>query len=255
MANVTQKFKADFEKWITSAEETASMRIKGCDDDVVEIIFEDYNKTVSITVPDDPGVSFYVHTEVKGLGHWASQMNDFCDTCGNNIEGLLTQMASSFIEAVTNMGEEAEYEEDQYVDEYGDDYGADEYGEDLALGLDFSKPEPKKVIDPVEQELQKQRMDNLFLENIGSKGATMRLFDDLKNIRRTKPKDMGFSCQPVSINGKMNLYEWEVRLFDFEGPLAQDMKEYQKKSWKKLLHTLYEIFRGLPIFTSFYPGC
>jgi len=60
----------------------------------------------------------------------------------------------------------------------------------------------------------------------------MRLFDDLKNIRRSKPKELGFSCQPVAVNGKMNLYEWEVRLFDFEGPLVNDMKQYIKTSGK-----------------------
>jgi len=216
----------------------------------VEIEFEDYNaKTCTLTVPDDD-MPFYVHTEVKALSGWMTQMNDFCETCGQDVEALLTQMATTFVEASANMdGDDGDYAYGE--EDYGDyDYEGEEYD---PLGATFAsaKPEPKKEVDPVEQELQKQRMNNQFMENIGSKGATMRLFDDLKNIRRTKAKEMGFSCQPITINGKMNLYEWEVRLFDFEGPLADDMKDYQTKTGKNYVTLLMKFSADYPFSPPF----
>jgi len=208
---------------------------KKVDEDVVVIEFEDYGKTCTLTIPDEPSLPFFVHSDASSLSTWTASINDFCETCGQDTNALLTQMATTFVETMSNMeGDEGYGEEGGY-----DDYGEYEYGEgeeyDPLVDFTTTKPEPKKEIDPVEQEIQRQRMDNLYLENIGSKGATMRLFDDLKNVRRGKPKDLGFSCQPVTVNGKMNLYEWEVRLFDFEGPLAEDMKEYQKKTGKNFV--------------------
>jgi len=162
-------------------------------------------------------------------------MNEFCEKCTNDATALLSQMAASFIEISANIDdycEEVNYEDMEYMeDEYGegDNEGYNEYD---TVGFTNSKPEPKKTLDEVELQLQKERSANLFMENIGSKGATMRLFDDLKNIRKTKPKELGFSCHPVNIGGKLNIYDWEVHLFDFEGPLADDMKTYSSQSGK-----------------------
>jgi len=60
------------------------------------------------------------------------------------------------------------------------------------------------------------------------------LISDLKNLYRENTKRHGFEAIPKvdETSGLENLYEWEVRLFDFEGNLAKDLKEYQKKSGK-----------------------
>jgi len=229
MATGVTSFKNAFENFLKSAgQETASMRIKSINDDQVEIEFADYAKSCTVTVPDDSSMSFYVHSETNSLTNWMDKMNDFCERCGNDATALLSQMAASFIEISANLDdycEEVNYEDMDYMDdEYGEGYN--EYD------TITTKPEPKKVHDEVELQLQKERTANLFMETIGSKGATMRLFDDLKNIRKTKVKEMGFSCHPVDIGGKLNLYEWEVHLFDFEGPLADDMKQYSAQSGK-----------------------
>jgi len=234
MATPITAFKNVFEKFLKSGEETASMRIVSINDDVVEIAFEDYSKNCTITVPDDASMPFYVHSESNSLSNWLDNMNDFAEKCGNDLNALLSQMATSFLEISANLddyGDET-YDMADMDDEYGD--GGEAYNEFDTLGF-TSKPEPKKCQDDVELQLQKERSANLFMENIGSKGATMRLFDDLKNIRKAKPKELGFSCDPVNIGGKLNLYEWEVHIFDFEGPLADDMKTYTAQSGKNYI--------------------
>jgi ubiquitin-conjugating enzyme E2 Q len=244
MATGIPAFKAAFDKFIKGEEETASMRIKSIKEDVVEIQFEDFSKVCTITVPDDNTMSFYVHSEAEELGDWVSQMNDFCEKCGNNAQSLLSHMATTFMEISATL--------DDYVagDDYDDaGYGDDDYGEDGYSEYDpvsVTKPEPKVVKDEVDVQLQKERSANMFMENIGSKGATMRLFDDLKHIRKSKPKELGFSCQPVDVNGKINLYEWEVRLFDFEEPLAGDMRSYHAKTGKNYVTLIMK-------FSSDYP--
>jgi len=231
MATGVTTFKTAFDKFIKSGEETASMRIKSISDDVVEIEFEDFGRTCTVTVPDDSSMPFYVHSDSDCLSGWLDQMNEFCEKCGNDAGALLAQMANSFLEISATLDDNYMDTGDYDNEDYGDGEG---YGEYDTLGF-TSKPEPKKVVDEVDTQLQKERNDNLYMEHIGSKGATMRLFDDLRNIRKTKPKDMGFSCQPVTINGKLNLYEWEVRLFDFEGPLADDMKSYITQTGKNYI--------------------
>jgi ubiquitin-conjugating enzyme E2 Q len=229
MATAVTAFKTAFEKFLKSGEETASMRIKSINEDVVEIEFEDYSKTCTVTVPDDSSLPFYVHSEANSLSNWLDEMNDFCEKCGNDVGALLSKMASSFLEISANLDD---YGDGNYDEDMGDyeEYGE---GENEFDSIGFTnKPEPKKVQDEVELQLQKERNANLFMENIGSKGATMRLFDDLKNIRKVKGKELGFSCHPVNIGGKLNLYDWEVHLFDFEGPLADDMKSYIATSGK-----------------------
>jgi len=232
MATGVTSFKNAFENFLKSAgQETASMRIKSINDDQVEIEFADYAKSCTVTVPDDSSMSFYVHSEANSLIHWMDNMNEFCEKCGNDATALLSQMAASFLEISANLDdycEEVNYEDMDYMDdEYGESYN--EYDPIT------TKPEPKKVQDEVELQLQKERTANLFIENIGSKGATMRLFDDLKNIRKAKVKELGFTCHPVDIGGKLNLYEWEVHLFDFEGPLEEDMKQYSAQSGKNYI--------------------
>jgi len=246
MATGVTSFKNAFENFLKSNLETASMRIKSIQEDQVEIEFEDFAKSCTVTVPDDSAMSFYVHSEANSLTHWMDNMNEFCEKCGNDATALLSQMAASFLEISANLDDycEVNYDDMDYMDdEYGEGYN--EYD------TITTKPEPKKVQDEVELQIQKERTANLFMENIGSKGATMRLFDDLKNIRKAKVKELGFTCHPVDIGGKLNLYEWEVHLFDFEGPLAEDMKQYSAQSGKNYVTLLMKFSADYPFKPPF----
>jgi ubiquitin-conjugating enzyme E2 Q len=222
----------------------ASMRIKGVKEDVVEIEFEDFAKVITITVPDDNS-TFYVSSESDALSDWLYGVNDFCEKCGNDTAALLAHLATSFLAISATLDEYGEGNDYEDMGDYENDEYGEGYGEYDTMGF-TNKPEPKKVVDEVEAQLQKERSSNLFMENIGSKGATMRLFDDLKNIRKAKVNELGFTCHPVNINGKLNLYEWEVHLFDFEGPLAEDLKTFSAQSNKHYITLLMK-------FSSDYP--
>jgi ubiquitin-conjugating enzyme E2 Q len=225
------------------------MRIKGINEDVVEIEFEDYGKNITITVPDDTAMPFYVSSESEALTDWLYGVNEFCEKNGQDTKALLSHLANSFLEISATLDEYAGGDYDDMGDYENDEYG-EGYGEYDSMGFS-TKPEPKKVVDEVELQLQKERCSGVFMEDIGSKGATMRLFDDLKNIRKSKAKELGFSCHPVNLNGKLNLYEWEVHLFDFEGPLAEDMKSYSAQSGKSYVTLLMKFSQDYPFKPPF----
>jgi len=46
--------------------------------------------------------------------------------------------------------------------------------------------------------------------------------------------------------GLENLYEWEVRLYDFEGSLGKDLKEYTKKSGKDYITVSMKFSQDYP---------
>ena len=60
-----------------------------------------------------------------------------------------------------------------------------------------------------------------------SADATSRLLAELQLIKNSSPEKSGFS---VSLPQKKNFFIWEVKLFGFEGPLAEDMKRYKHES-------------------------
>jgi ubiquitin-conjugating enzyme E2 Q len=220
------------------------MRIKSIKEDVVEIEFEDYSKLITVTVPDDSSMPFYVSSVTDSLSDWIYSVNEFCEKNGNDSKALLTHLSTTFLEISATLEEYGEENYDEDLADYENDEYGEAYGEYDSMGFS-TKPEPKKVVDEVDLQIQKERSSNLYME-IGSKGATMRLFDDLKNIRKGRVKELGFTCQPVDINGKLNLYEWEVHLFDFEGPLAEDMKTYSATSGKNYVSLTMK-------FSSDYP--
>jgi len=94
-----------------------------------------------------------------------------------------------------------------------------------------------KSLDKVDQEVA-----SLEFAHSTSNAATLRLIQDLKALKRSQSKS-GFSAEPVKIHGKANLYHWEVRLFDFEGPLAKDLQQFKKQSGKDYI-TIHLRFSG-----------
>jgi len=86
----------------------------------------------------------------------------------------------------------------------------------------------KKSTSPVDEGLKKES----FL-NIGSPAATLRLLQDLKNIRRLE--SAGFEAHPVVEPGHKvpNLYRWEIHLTDFPEPLNRQLEDYAKSTGSK----------------------
>jgi len=137
-----------------------------------------------------------------------------------------------------------------------DDYGGDDvYGDYTTYEVDdgggFGMPmvmpgtealkEPPP--DPVDQLFKKKKF-----KEIGSPSATLRLISDLKNLYRENTKKHGFEAIPKvdPSSGLENLYEWEVRLFDFEGDLAKDLREYQKKTGKNYITVSMKFSKDYP---------
>jgi len=92
-------------------------------------------------------------------------------------------------------------------------------------------------LDKVDQEVAALRFAHST-----SDAATLRLIQDLKALKRSQSKD-GFSAEPISVGGKANLYHWEIRLFDFDGPLASDLEQYKRQTGKDYI-TLHLRFSG-----------
>eukprot|EP01126_Amoeba_proteus_P016053 TRINITY_DN1734_c0_g1_i6.p1 TRINITY_DN1734_c0_g1~~TRINITY_DN1734_c0_g1_i6.p1 ORF type:complete len:254 (-),score=57.38 TRINITY_DN1734_c0_g1_i6:94-855(-) len=109
--------------------------------------------------------------------------------------------------------------------------GKEEVGYDDDEVPDFEEKDEdqvveKKVVDAVDQEVAA-----LKFAHATSDAATLRLIQDLKALKRSQSKS-GFSAEPMKVNGKANLYHWEIKLFDFEGPLAKDIIQYKKQTGK-----------------------
>jgi len=98
------------------------------------------------------------------------------------------------------------------------------------IGIQETKPTlPKKVKTKEEQEIDDKMAQGHFLD-IGSPQATLRILSDLKSIRKTKPEMLGFEADPVSVNGKQNLYHWHIKLrvVDKDSDLYKDVQKYKK---------------------------
>jgi len=134
------------------------------------------------------------------------------------IESGATKLATVLDKMVGAMG-------DAGIEPSGGDFGADDIDSSGWSGQPEEKSKPKDL-DKVDQEVA-----GLVFAHATSNAATLRLIQDLKSLKRSTGKS-GFNAEPVKINGKANLYHWEVRLFDFEGPLAKDLEQFKRQSGK-----------------------
>jgi len=242
----------EFKDWSKSAEDTCFLAIKkvNVSDSIVEIDFGD-RCPWTITVPDDypKSGSFFVHSEDEWLvADWLEHMTNYCSASDKLKFGdVLKEAVSKFIELGYNAADGEEFD-------YGDDYGggADYDNVEIDDGGGFGMPvvmpgteapnDPPP--DPVEQLFKKKKF-----KQIGSASATLRLISDLKSLyRENTKKQHGFEAIPKvdPSTGLENLYEWEVRLYDFEGNLAKDLKEYTKKSGKDYITVTMKFSQDYP---------
>jgi len=106
----------------------------------------------------------------------------------------------------------------------------------------------EKMWDEADAKYQKQ---SLLVVPTASAEATRRLVADVKALMRSNSKQNGFTASPMIVGDSENLYVWEVRLFDFEGDLGKDMKQYEKQSGKNYIELRIQFSGEYPYMPPF----
>jgi len=82
--------------------------------------------------------------------------------------------------------------------------------------------------------------------------ATKRLISDVKALLRSNPRKNGYTAHPaVNSSGAENLYEWQVRLYDFDGDLGKDMKEWHRRTGKDYVELKIQFSKDYPFKPPF----
>lgn len=90
------------------------------------------------------------------------------------------------------------------------------------IGQEQVQPEPddEDVVTDVDSIVNIPHRSHALLQVDGSAAALRRLQRELRNFQRSDSSKTGIV---VEVNGD-NLFEWNVYFFNFEGPLANDMR-------------------------------
>jgi len=222
-----QAITADFKSWKKKkAPHDADLTLEACneEDTILELKFG----TNQCTLTFPPGYpketeGWYLFTEDGDdkFQTWMERVNESIESGAAKISVVLDKMVSVMDDVGIQVGA-------------GDFPGADD---DPYSGQASSGPISGKDLDKVDQEVA-----SLEFAHSTSNAATLRLIQDLKSLKRSQSKS-GFSAEPVKVNGKANLYHWEVRLFDFEGPLAKDLEGFKRQCGKDYV-TIHLKFSG-----------
>lgn len=111
-------------------------------------------------------------------------------------------------------------EEEVVIDEDNDD-------DDFELEDHYDEVQPKV-------ESKKDPEDNIMGDLVKrfnpKSGAAKRLIHDFYEMKKSDPKELGFSTEPKN----NDIFNWEVRLFGFDekSDMASDMKKYKKMTGK-----------------------
>jgi len=206
-----QAITSDFKSWKKkNAGNDCDLTLEACnaEDTILELKFA--HNAFTLTFP--PGYpketeGWYLFTEDGDdkFQQWMEKVNESVEAGSFKL--------SSVLDKVVRVMREVGIELDNAAPEFG---GEDPYHEE----------KKEKALDKVDQEVA-----SLEFAHSTSNAATLRLIQDLKALKRSQSK-CGFSAEPVKLRGKANLYHWEVKLFDFEGPLASDLVSYKQQSGK-----------------------
>jgi len=186
--------------------------------DNIQFTIGENEMTFTITYPKDYPQNkeerFFILAEDSSLSEWQQGLNDWADKPRVKISELLNEAAERFVKIFNDGKDEEEQNED--------------------MGLEEEEPvkrKPKK--SQAEMEIDKKMENRGFLE-VGSPQATLRLISDLKNLRKQKKEELGFTADPVvdQKSGLENLYHWHIKLdsIDDKSDLYKDMQVYQKKT-------------------------
>lgn len=214
------KLEKEIEDWLDNLEDEFQecfFELQEVSDDAIVFSVGEEEDQFSITYPKDYPANkedrFFVSSDSENLSDWVAYLNEFADKGRIKISDLLNAAAERYLKLQGG--------------------GKDEDDEILGGGEEEEKIEKKPKKSKEELEIERKLDQGEFLE-IGSPQATMRLINDLKNLRKQKPEALGFGADPVADkkSGMENLYHWHIRLFgiDNESPLYKDMQDFKKKT-------------------------
>jgi len=225
-----QAITSEFKSWKKKkAGDDADLTLEACntEDTILELKFG--SNPFTLTFPQEypkNGEGWYLFTEEGDdkFQQWMEKVNEAVESGSFKLAGVLDKVVSILAEVGIEL------------DGGAPDFGG---GEDDQWSSPQDKEEKGKGkgLDKVDQEVA-----SLEFAHSTSNAATLRLIQDLKSLKRSQSKS-GFNAEPVKINGKANLYHWEVKLFDFEGPLAKDLVQFKKQSGKDFI-TIHLRFSG-----------
>ena len=138
-------------------------------------------------------------------------------------------------------GEDGNEEEEVIIDDDDDD---DDNGFQLEDHYEDSKPKE----DP-----KKKAEDNIMGELVQrfnpKTGAATRLIHDFYEMKKSNPKDLGFSTEPKN----NDIFNWEVRLFGFDekSEMVSDMKRYKKMTGRDYVEMIVSFPPDYPNFPPF----
>jgi len=209
----------EIDKWLDNLEDEYQecfFELQEVTDDSILFSVGEEEEQFQISYPKDYPTNkedrFFVSSESENLVDWVSHLNEVADKGRIKITELLNEGA------------------DRYLKLQG---GAKEEDDEILGGGEEDKSQKKPKKSKEELEIERKLEQKEFLE-IGSPQATMRLINDLKNLRKQKPESLGFSADPVvdTKSGMENLYHWHIKLFgvDSESPLYKDMIDFKKKT-------------------------
>jgi len=213
------KLEKEIEDWLENLEDEFQecfFELQEITDDTIVFFVGEEEDQFSITYPKDYPANkedrFFISSESENLCDLIAHLNEFADKARIKISDLMNEAADKYIKL-----QGGKKEEDDEI------FGGEEE--------EKTQKRPKKSKE--ELEIERKLEQGEFLE-IGSPQATMRLINDLKNLRKQKPESLGFSADPVveKKSGMENLYHWHIKLFgiDSSSPLYKDVQEFKKKT-------------------------
>jgi len=213
--SVARKVRNEFESWYEDAEVTGALSVTSISESEGIILLEFESTTCTLTCPSDyPSGEFYL--DCPDQQEWADKVNDYCMGSNPKAKEVFQKMADLILEMNLLGG--------------GDDDAC--FLDDGEAGAEEEEHDPyadtaprEKHWDEVDEKYSKQKFVHETSDN-----ATKRLISDVKCLLRSNPRNNGYTAQPLTVNGAENLYEWVVKLYDFDGDLGADLKTWEKRN-------------------------
>jgi len=216
------KLEKEIETWFDDLPEEladAFLEYTEIDDDVISFNIGEEEHSFTVNYPKDYPANkedqFFLSSDDDALASLISEVNEWAGKGRITVATLMSDIAERFIKA-NGKAEEDENEDD-----------------DMEMFADEPEKAPKAKKSAAELEIEKKLEGGGFLE-IGSAQATLRIINDLKNIKKQKPEELGFAADPVvdKSKGLQNLYHWHIKLFgiDKDSPLFNDIQAFKKKT-------------------------
>jgi len=235
------RIKREFENWLDEAETTGFLSFNKISQSESILLLEFESNNCTLTCPTNyPGGEFFL--DCPDQADWAEKVNDFCMGSNPSAKQVFQKMADLIVE-LGLLDQQGGDEDDAVLDDVLPEGGEDNQEDPFAAPAD----EKREVNwDAVDEKYSKQK----FVHDVSDQ-ATKRLISDVKCHLRSDAKKNGYSATPITVNGAENLYEWEVRLFDFEGDLKKDLAEWAKRTGKNYVELKIQFSKEYPFKPPF----